>query len=79
MANYIDMAGGRLVNSIGNDSACSFCPMVDTNAFLSSINISWDNRWRDFGILWAYIVFNVSAATFIFWLARVPKRENGKK
>ncbi|KAL1877939.1 Multidrug resistance protein [Diaporthe australafricana] len=79
MANYIDMAGGRLVNSIGNDSACSFCPMADTNAFLSSINVSWDNRWRDFGILWAYIVFNVSAATFIFWLARVPKRKGDKK
>jgi len=79
MAEYVEQVGGRLLNTIGNDSACSFCPMADTNAFLSSINISWDNRWRDFGLLWAYIIFNVSAASFIFWLVRVPKSKKNKK
>lgn len=79
MAEYVDMAGGQLLNSAGNASTCSFCPMTDTNAFLSSINVSWDNRWRNFGLLWAYIIFNVSAATFIFWLVRVPKNKKDKK
>lgn len=30
-------------------------------------------------ILWAYIVFNVFAALFVYWLVRVPKRKLGKK
>ena len=34
------------------------------------------NMWRNFGILWAYIIFNIFAALGVYWLARVPK---GKK
>lgn len=31
------------------------------------------NRWRDFGLLWAYVVFNIIAAVGIYWLARVVR------
>lgn len=34
---------------------------------------------RNFGIIWAYIIFNGFAAVFLYWLVRVPKGGAGKK
>ena len=77
MEPYIRNAGGRLVDSSGSD--CQFCAMDKTNDFLDTLNISFGNRWRDFGFLWAYCVFNIAAAVGLYWLVRVPKRKKSKK
>ena len=58
---------------------CDFCTYDDTNFFLSQVSISYSNAWRDFGILWVYIIFNIFAAVGIYWLARVPKNAGKKK
>ncbi|KAJ3527437.1 hypothetical protein NM208_g10699 [Fusarium decemcellulare] len=79
MSDYISVAGGQLVNSSHDSTECSFCPVADTNAFLASINVDWAHRWRNFGLLWVYIVFNIVAATVFYWLARVPKNRKIKK
>lgn len=54
-------------------------PYHSTNTFLSQFKMSYSNRWRDFGILFAYIIFNVCMAIFLYWLIRVPKRKKEKK
>lgn len=71
MAEYIDLAGGYLLDP--NSSQCSYCQINSTNTFLAGVNIYYDHAWRDFGILWGYILFNIAAAPLIYWLARVPK------
>ncbi|KIW60537.1 hypothetical protein PV05_00747 [Exophiala xenobiotica] len=71
---YIQAAGGYLVDP--DATQCQFCSLDNTDTFLSMVSISFAHRWRDFGILFVYIIFNVFAAVFIYWLARVPK---GKK
>ncbi|KAM0790552.1 hypothetical protein ACM66B_004421 [Microbotryomycetes sp. NB124-2] len=73
MQQYIDAAGGYLADPSAT-SDCRFCAQSSTNDFLSLFNMSYGNRWRDFGIIWAYIIFNVAAATFLYWLVRVPKK-----
>jgi len=78
LANYTKAAGGELVNP-GATSDCSFCQLTSTNAFLSAVNINYDDRWRNFGIVWVYVVFNVFAALFLYWLTRVPKGEKKAK
>jgi ATP-binding cassette subfamily G (WHITE) protein 2 (PDR) len=55
-------------------SDCMYCPMTRTNDFLATVRVSYDDRWRNFGIFWAYIVFNVFGALFLYWLTRVPKK-----
>lgn len=76
MTPYIQFAGGYVVN--GNATAdCEFCPISDTNKFLVGVNAEYGDRWRNFGILWAYIVFNVFGALALYWLVRVPKRNLG--
>jgi ATP-binding cassette, subfamily G (WHITE), member 2, PDR len=54
-------------------SGCQFCALTDTNTFLKAVSSSYEHRWRNFGILWVYVVFNIFGALFFYWLARVPK------
>ncbi|GAB1316185.1 Multidrug resistance protein [Madurella fahalii] len=58
---------------------CQYCAIQDTNVFLDSVGSNYADRWRNFGILWAFIIFNVFGALFLYWLVRVPKNKLGKK
>jgi len=73
LESYITAAGGYVTNSDAT-SACSFCPVAKTDDFLKSLRIYYNERWRNFGIMWIYVVFNVSAAVFLYWLFRLPKK-----
>ncbi|KAL7928573.1 ABC-2 type transporter domain-containing protein [Trichoderma chlorosporum] len=78
LGNFITAAGGYLQDS--NATAdCSYCPIADTNVFLTSVSSSYSHRWRDFGIGLAYIVFNIAASLFLYWLVRMPKKWGKKK
>lgn len=78
MKGYIDQAGGYLLNPDATTD-CNFCSIADTNAFLTSISSNFDNRWRDFGIGMVYIVFNIAASLFLYWLVRMPKKSKKSK
>lgn len=69
MQNYIGTYGGYLSDS--STSSCTFCSASSTNAFLASFDILPSQKWRNFGIMWAYIGVNVILALGIYWLARV--------
>lgn len=75
MAEYISRVGGYMKNPNATE-ACGYCRIKETNVFLAAVSSEYDTRWRNFGILWVYIGFNVAAALALYWLARVPK---GKK
>ncbi|KAH6954654.1 ABC-2 type transporter-domain-containing protein [Fusarium avenaceum] len=80
LSDYISSSGGYLSGDSGSSTQeCLYCPMASTNEFLKKINVSYDNRWRDFGLLWAYVVFNCAAAVAIYWLVRVPRKSKSKK
>jgi ATP-binding cassette, subfamily G (WHITE), member 2, PDR len=72
MSSYITSNGGYLQDpdSITN---CSFCPVSDTNIFLASVSSYYSQAWRNYGIMWVYILFNVAGAVLLYWLIRVPK------
>ncbi|KAI9376334.1 ABC-2 type transporter-domain-containing protein [Aspergillus egyptiacus] len=65
-------AGGYLQDPDAT-SQCAFCSMDKTDAFLATVGSTYTDAWRNFGLMWVYIFFNVAAAVFIYWLARVPK------
>ena len=72
LESFLSFAGGKLFNPEAT-SNCSVCSISDTNVFLAQVHSVYTERWRNFGILWAFVIFNVSAAFFFYWLARVPK------
>jgi ABC-type multidrug transport system permease subunit len=78
MQDYISMAGGY-VRDAKSTGQCQFCQIDNTDQFLQRVNANWDTRWRDFGLLWVYVAFNVAAAIFLYWLCRVPRTKKAKK
>ncbi|KZO90913.1 hypothetical protein CALVIDRAFT_602620 [Calocera viscosa TUFC12733] len=75
MADYLVLAGGVLTNPNAT-SACEFCSVTNTNAFLGQIGVSFSTAWRNFGLMWAYIIFNIFGCITLYWLARVPKKRS---
>lgn len=73
MGDYIKLAGGYLTDNDAT-SNCEYCSISETNTYLAGVNIDYADRWRNFGLLWIYIFFNMGAALFIYWLARMPKK-----
>jgi ATP-binding cassette subfamily G (WHITE) protein 2 (PDR) len=74
---YIGRMGGYLTDATKQaTSDCRFCTLADSNQFLAAVSINYEDRWRNYGILWAYIAFNVAGAIFLYWLARVPKNSS---
>ncbi|KAJ3791847.1 pleiotropic ABC efflux transporter of multiple drugs [Lentinula aff. detonsa] len=76
LSDYIPFAGGFLANPNAT-SQCEFYSITDTNVFLAQVNSFYSHHWRNFGLMWAYVGFNLFAALFLYWLSRVPK--NTKK
>ncbi|KAH6673047.1 ABC-2 type transporter-domain-containing protein [Halenospora varia] len=75
MLEYISRAGGYLLDP-GAGSQCKYCKIKDTNVFLEGVGVRYEDRWRNFGIMWVFIAFNIVAALGLYWVVRMPK---GKK
>ncbi|KAJ5961268.1 CDR ABC transporter [Penicillium vulpinum] len=78
MSDYISAAGGYLLNENATTD-CTFCAIKHTDTFLGSVGSYYKDAWRNFGLMWVYIIFNIAAALAIYWLARVPKGTRSKK
>ncbi|KAK4696934.1 ATP-binding cassette, subfamily G (WHITE), member 2, PDR, partial [Lecanoromycetidae sp. Uapishka_2] len=74
MADYISTAGGYLTNAAATAN-CQFCSASSTNVYLEELSSQYSTRWRNFGIMWAFIIFNICGALFLYWLARVPRKQ----
>lgn len=77
LEEMISQRGGYLLDS-NTTGECGYCQMQSTNSFLASVSINPDDAWRNFGLMWVYIVFNFAMALFLYWLGRVPKPWNNK-
>ncbi|KAH7083362.1 ABC-2 type transporter-domain-containing protein [Paraphoma chrysanthemicola] len=77
-AQYRSAMGGYVAdpNATAN---CQLCTIADTNTFLASIGSDYSEAWRNFGILWVYVIFNIVAALALYWLVRMPKTKKEKK
>lgn len=71
-SDYLNGAGsaGKLQNP-GDTESCRYCTITVGDQFLAGSGISWDDRWRNFGILWAYVIFNIFIAVSTYYLFRV--------
>ncbi|KAF6758018.1 pleiotropic drug resistance ABC transporter [Ephemerocybe angulata] len=71
MARYISSVGGYLTNSDAS-SGCRFCSSRTTDEWLGpQFNIYYRHHWRDFGLFWAYILFNIAGVYFFTYVARI--------
>ncbi|KAJ7627633.1 ABC-2 type transporter-domain-containing protein [Mycena polygramma] len=77
-APYVLVAGGTVINPNAT-SACQFCSLSEADTFLAASEISYTDRWRNYGLLWVYIGFNACGTLFFYWLNRVPKTKKVKE
>ncbi|KAJ5157869.1 ABC multidrug transporter A-2 [Penicillium canariense] len=74
---YVDQYQANLLNPEAT-SNCEICSIRSTDAFLSQLSIQFSDHWRNIGLLFVYIGFNIVMALFLYWLVRVPKRWSRK-
>ncbi|KIY47781.1 pleiotropic drug resistance ABC transporter [Fistulina hepatica ATCC 64428] len=73
MDTYISSSGGYLTNPNAT-SSCHFCAVDDSDAILGPIfNIYYSHHWRDFGLVFVFVVFNIFLAYAVTWLFRVRR------
>ncbi|KIX02715.1 uncharacterized protein Z518_08657 [Rhinocladiella mackenziei CBS 650.93] len=65
-------AAGTLTNPDAT-SDCAYCSLQVTDQFLQARDIKPDQRWRNFGLVWVYIAFNILAAVSFYYLFRVRR------
>lgn len=70
--------GGYLMDSNAT-SDCMLCPMQSTNMYLAGVSSYYEDRYRNFGLMWVYCIFNIVAALGLYWLVRMPKKNVFKK
>ncbi|RSL98617.1 hypothetical protein CDV31_012519 [Fusarium ambrosium] len=73
LSAFVERVGGYLADPVATND-CQYCPMATTDQFLSQFDMAYDNRWRNFGIGWVFIIFNIAATCGLYWLVRVPRR-----
>ncbi|KAH6974077.1 ABC-2 type transporter [Ilyonectria destructans] len=72
LADYLETVPGQLQNSDATEK-CQYCSLQVADQYLVGNDIYWSERWRNFGIVWAFVVFNIFIATATYYLFRVKK------
>lgn len=73
---YLAPLAGKAPGTLKNPEAmlnCSYCPFKVADEFLAGSRIYWNDRWRNYGIMWAFICFNIAVAIFVYYMFRVRK------
>jgi ATP-binding cassette subfamily G (WHITE) protein 2 (PDR) len=72
LSKYASLAGGSIYNPDATRD-CEYCAFSVADQFLSGSSISFGDRWRNYGIVFVYIGFNIVMAVLLYYLIRVRK------
>jgi len=72
LAPFLKQAPGTLQNPDAT-ADCRYCSLSTGDQYVAASNIYYSERWRNYGIVWAFILFNVFVAIFTYWAFRVKK------
>jgi ABC-type multidrug transport system permease subunit len=75
LADYAAAAGGTIQNPEATTS-CNYCSLSNADQFLAGSSIYYGERWRNFGIIFAFIGFNIFLAILTYYLFRVANLKN---
>lgn len=69
---FTNSSGGSVLNPAAT-SQCQYCSVVSSEVFLKSIRADLSEGWRNFGLIFVYVAFNIVGAMAIFYFARMPR------
>ena len=70
LETYISNNTGYLTNPSATEN-CGYCPYTIQDDALARFDIKWVYRWRNFGFMWAFIIFNIVAMLGSYYIMRV--------
>lgn len=70
LAAFLEKAPGTLYN-YNATSGCEYCALSSADQYLAARRIEWDERWRNYGIFWCYMIFNVFGTATLYYVFRV--------
>jgi ABC-type multidrug transport system permease subunit len=73
LSQYFEMGAPGQLSNPSATSNCEYCPLTNGAQYLAGSRIYAADAWRNFGFLWVYIVFNVFATIFLYYIFRVKK------
>jgi ATP-binding cassette subfamily G (WHITE) protein 2 (PDR) len=74
---FLQTAPGVLQNP-DSTYECYYCSLRSSDQFLAGSEIYYSQRWRNYGIMWAFICFNIFMAILTYYLFRVAKFSKGE-
>lgn len=72
LSQYLAVAPGYLRNPDATED-CQYCPVTTSDQYLGASDMFWADRWRNFGLGWSYIAFNICVAVLFFRLRKMRK------
>ncbi|KAJ6127139.1 CDR ABC transporter [Penicillium sp. IBT 18751x] len=63
---YAREAGGYVRDAA--NGLCAYCQYSEGDQFAASFNVFYSHKWRDYGIFWAFVIFNFLMVFFFSWL-----------
>ncbi|KAJ5930413.1 CDR ABC transporter [Penicillium verhagenii] len=72
LEKYATATGGQVLNKAAT-SSCEYCAVTIADQYVAGSGIYYSQRWRNYGIVWAYIVFNIFIAVLTYYLFRVKR------
>lgn len=71
MNPFIDLAGGYLTNA-GDTEGCQYCPYKTADQYMySRFNITYSDHWRNLGIIFGFVAFNIIAMFWFTYFMRI--------
>ncbi len=52
----------------GTGGLCEFCQYANGDEFAAGFNVYYSTKWRDYGVVWAFCIFNFVVVFFCSWL-----------
>ena len=71
--SYVQSINHGYLSNPSATSSCGYCQYANGTEYLRTINVSPDERWRDFGIFLAFNVSNWALVYFMIYTVRVRK------
>lgn len=64
--SFVQQAGGYFLDPAATNS-CSYCQYANGDDYTRGLNVFWTHLWRNYGIFWGFIVFNIIMIYVITW------------
>ena len=79
MAEYMSNTATGVLQNPEATSNCGYCSLTDADQYLANSGMHWGNRWRDFGLVWVYILATLAITVSLYYFFRVLPLQRKRK